>query len=186
MVEELKRPNENLDNRNFDETKKEPDSCYETDIDCITSHICYKYSSMVMAGLIEAIDYFAGSQGPKVLVRILAKSIPSQMMEALGVEPESIKNLSEEEMIKLLPEMIAKKGGPKIKIEKNSEGGYKFELDECHFLPYSKSEGFCNVTAGLMLGFAQFLSGKPMDIKEIQTIAHGGQKCEFVATAKKF
>ncbi len=185
MVEELKRSNGSFDNHNSDKPEEEADSCLEMDTRCVTSHICYKYSSMVMSGLIEAIDYFAGSQGPKVLVRILAKSIPSQMMEALGVELENVKNLSEEDMMKLLPEMIAKKGGPKIKIEKNSEGEYKFELEECHFLPYSKSSGFCNVTAGLMLGFAQFLSGKPMDIKEIQTIAHGGSKCEFVATAKK-
>ncbi len=185
MVEELKRSEGVLDNHSADETKKEPDSCSDIDARCITSHICYKYSSMVMAGLIEAIDYFAGSQGPKVLVRILAKSIPSQMMEALGVKPENMKDFSEEDMIKLLPEMIAQKGGPKIKIEKSSEGEYKFELEECHFLPYSKSEGFCNVTAGLMLGFAQFLSGKPMDIKEIQTIAHSGSRCEFMATVKK-
>ncbi len=165
--------------------EKDSVNCDGIDTKCVMSHICYKYSSMVMSGLIEALDYFAGNQGTKVLVRILAKSIPMQMMEALEINPDMIKNMSENEMIKLLPEMIAKKGGPKIEIEKNTSGEYRFTLDECHFLPYSKSKGFCNVTAGLMLGLAQLLSKQTMNIKEVQTIAHGGEICEFIASLKK-
>ncbi len=185
MVEQLKRDNgEDIEKQKSD-ANNDVDDCYNLSAECVMSHICYKYSSMVMSGLIEALDYFAGNQGAKVLVRILAKNIPVQMMEALGVKPEMMQNMSEEQMIEMLPQMIAEKGGPNIKIEKNAEGEYRFTLNECHFLPYSKSKGFCNVTAGLMLGFAQFLSKKPMDIEEIQTIAHGGKRCEFIAREKK-
>ncbi len=183
-VQLIRNKNEEDDNKDLNR-EKSTEGCDDCDTSCVTSHICYKYSSMVMAGLIEALDYFAGNQGPKVLVRILAKSIPMQMMNALGVDEEMLRGVSEKQMIELLPQMIAEKGGPKIKIEKNSEGEYKFELEECHFLPYSKSKGFCNVTAGLMLGFAQFLSGRPMNIEEIGTIAHGSKKCEFIAKPRK-
>ncbi len=173
MVEELKR----------DSIKKSVE-CEDVPTECIMSHICYKYAAMVMGGLIEAIDYFAGSQGPRVLVRILSKEIPMQIMEALGVTPDMLKGLSQEQIMEMLPQMIAEKGGPLIKIEKVENDGFRFIMNECHFYPYSKRKGFCNVTAGLMLGFAQFLSGKAMDIEEVTTIAHGGDRCEFIAKPK--
>ncbi len=185
MVEHLNRFVNGQETDNKAKESKDKIDCNNVDTQCIMSHICYKYSSMVMAGLIEALDYFAGNQGTKVLVRILAKSLPMQMMEALGVSQDMMKGLSENDMIKMLPAIIAEKGGPKIKIEKNSEGDYRFILNECHFLPYSKSKGFCNITSGLMLGLAQFLSNKPMNIEEIQTIAHGGERCEFIARQRK-
>ena len=163
---------------------KNIEKCLDIDTSCVLSHICYKYSAMVMAGLIEALDYFGGSQAPKVLRRLLAKKIPMEMMKAMEIDPSMLKKFSEEEIIKILPEMIHSKGGPKLTIEKLDNGSYRFTLNECHFLPYSKSKGFCNVTAGLMLGFAQMLSGKPMDIEEIQTIAKGGEVCEFIAKPK--
>jgi predicted hydrocarbon binding protein len=186
MVEELKRRNQAKES--FDgPQEKEPEDLFCDDIDskCVMSHICYKYSAMVMAGLVEALDYFAGNQGSKVLRRILAKEIPLQMMDALGINPDELKDIPNEQIMQILPEIIAKKGGPKINIEKIDDSGYRFILNECHFLPYSKQKGFCNVTAGLMLGLAQLLSKEPMDIEEIQTIAHGGEVCEFVAKARK-
>ncbi len=155
--------------------------CDNIDAKCVMNHICYKYASMVMSDLIEAVDYFAGKQGPKVLRRILAKNIPGEMMKALGIDPSMLEGVSEEEIIEMLPAIIASKGGPVFQIKKSENGEYRFILTECHFLPYSKTKGFCNVTAGLMLGFAQMLSKKPMDIEEIQTIAHGGEVCEFLA-----
>ncbi len=195
MVEELKR---NITSENKEESNHNPIessnkenvaesdiSCEDIDSRCVLSHICYKYSAMVMAGLIEALDYFAGNQGPKVLLRILAKNIPQEMMKALEIDINQLKDINEEQMIAMLPELMRKKGGPEIKIEKLEDGSYRFLLNECHFLPYSKTKGFCNVTAGLMLGFAQMLSKKSMDIKEIQTIAHGGSVCEFIASPKK-
>lgn len=198
MVEELNRTflkskiedeekNDNEQGKQYNDRKAEERefNCANINTQCVLSHICYQYSSMVMAGLIEALDYFAGKQGPKVLIRILAKNIPIHMMNALGIQVEDMKNIDEEELINMLPAAIASKGGPNIEIEKNNDGEYRFTLHECHFLPYSKSKGFCNVTAGLMLGFAQFLSKKPMDIEEIQTIAHGGEKCEFIARPRK-
>ncbi len=180
-----KKGNEQDKQYNGEGNVEEDAHCNNVNTQCVLSHICYKYSSMVMAGLIEALDYFAGKQGPKVLVRILAKNIPMQMMDALEINIEDMKGISEDDLIKMLPAAIASKGGPNVKIEKNDNGEYRFILNECHFLPYSKSKGFCNVTAGLMLGFAQFLSKKPMDIEEIQTIAHGGERCEFIARPRK-
>ncbi len=173
MVEELKRNRE-----------KGMMECEGVPNECVMSHICYKYAAMVMGGLIEAIDYFAGSQGPRVLVRILSKELPMQIMDALGVKPEMLEGISQEQIMKMLPQMIAQKGGPNIQIEKLEDGKFRFVMQECHFLPYSKRKGFCNVTAGLILGFAQFLSGKPMDIEEVTTIAHGGDRCEFIAKPK--
>ncbi len=200
MVEELKRntdennkKNNEIENHESENEYTEDDMneememfCEDVDSKCVLSHICYKYSSMVVSGLIEALDYFAGNQGSKVLRRILAKSIPLQMMDALGINAQHLKDVDEEGIIKLLPELINKKGGPNIKIEKLDNGEYRFMLNECHFLPYSKTKGFCNVTAGLMLGLAQLLSKKSMDIEEIQTIAHGGVQCEFIARPKNF
>ncbi len=158
--------------------------CSNVKTECVLDHICYRYVSMVMSGLIEAIDYFAGSQGPKVLRRILAKKIPFQLMAELGVNADTLKNFSKEEVVEALPKLIEAKGGPKISIEFLDENRIRFRLNECHFLPYSKSKGFCNVTAGLMLGFAQMLTGKPMDIEQVETIATGGNKCEFIAKPK--
>ncbi len=191
MVEELKRStmqSEADKRQEYQAGKDDPEKgdCGDVPVECIMSHICYKYAAMVMGGLIEAIDYFAGSQGPRVLLRILAREIPMEMMEAMGVKPEMLKGMSENQMIEMLPKMIASKGGPEIKIEKLDNGTYRFTLNECHFLPYSRKKGFCNVTAGLMLGFSQLLTGKPMDIQEIQTIAHGGERCEFIARPKIF
>ena len=159
-------------------------ACEDVSTKCVMEHICYKYASMVMSGLIESIDYFAGKQGPKVLRRILAKKIPQEMMEALGVDPSMMQNATEQEKMDTLPRIIASRGGPLFEIEKTDKGEYRFILHECHFLPYSKTKGFCNVTAGLMLGFSQMLTGEIMDIEEIQTIAHGGEKCEFIARKK--
>ncbi len=158
--------------------------CSSVKTECVLNHICYRYASMVMSGLIEAIDYFAGSQGPKVLRRILAKKIPLQLMSELGLNEEALKSFSKDEIVDALPKMIEAKGGPKISIEFLDENRLRFTLNECHFLPYSKSKGFCNVTAGLMLGFAQMLTGKPMDIEQVETIATGGSKCEFIAKPK--
>ncbi|WP_022670978.1 4-vinyl reductase [Hippea alviniae] len=163
---------------------KDVEKCLDVDTKCVLNHICYKYSAMVMAGLIEALDYFGGSQGSKVLRRLLAKKIPMEMMKAMDIDPTMLSKFSEEEILKILPEIIYSKGGPKLTIEKIDDGSYRFTLNECHFLPYSKSKGFCNVTAGLMLGFAQMLSGKAMDIEEVQTIAKGGEICEFIAKPK--
>ncbi len=198
MVEELKRNiSENnavndidnevrKDNSAEDlEDLKDKAGCDNVDTDCVMSHICYKYSTMVMAGLIEALDYFAGNQGSKVLLRILSKSVPFEMMKALDIDPNQLKDADVEDIMIILPELIKKSGGPQITIEHFEDDGYRFILDECHFLPYSKTQGFCNVTAGLMLGISQLLSNKPMDIKEIQTIAHGGSACEFVAKPKR-
>ncbi|WP_025209426.1 methanogen output domain 1-containing protein [Hippea sp. KM1] len=164
--------------------KKLKESCLDVGTECVLGHICYKYASMVMSGLVEALEYFGGKQGTKVLRRILAKRIPMQMMEAMDVDPSLLKKFSKEEMAKILPQMIKSKGGPDISIEIMDNGQIRFTLNECHFLPYSKSKGFCNITAGLMLGFAQMLSGKPMDIEEIQTIAKGGDSCIFIAKPK--
>jgi len=158
--------------------------CENVETKCVMEHICYKYASMVMSGLIESIDYFAGKQGPKVLRRILAKKIPPEMMVALGIDSSMMQNATEQEKMDTLPKIIASRGGPLFKIEKKDNGEYRFILHECHFLPYSKTKGFCNVTAGLMLGFAQMLTNETMDIEEVQTIAHGGEQCEFIARKK--
>jgi len=158
--------------------------CSSVKTECVLNHICYRYASMVMSGLIDAIDYFAGSQGPKVLRRILSKKIPFRLMAELGLNEEALKGFSKEEVVEALPKLIEAKGGPKISIEFLNESRIRFILNECHFLPYSKSKGFCNVTAGLMLGFAQILTGKPMDIEPVETIATGGSKCEFIAKPK--
>ncbi len=160
------------------------EDCFNVKTECVLEHICYKYASMVMSGLIEAIDYFAGSQGPKVLRRILAKEIPFQLMKELGLDEEALKSFSKEEIVEALPKMIEAKGGPRISIEFLDGERIRFTLNECHFMPYSKSKGFCNVTAGLMLGFAQMLTGKPMDIEQIRTIASGADRCEFIAKPK--
>ncbi|AEA34374.1 methanogen output domain 1-containing protein [Hippea maritima] len=164
--------------------KKLKEVCLDVDTECVLSHICYRYAAMVMSGLVEALEYFGGKQGTKVLRRILAKRIPMEMMEAMEVDPSLLKKFTKEDISKLLPEMIKSKGGPDLSIDMLSDGQIKFTLNECHFLPYSKSKGFCNITAGLMLGFAQMLSGKPMDIEEIQTIAKGGENCVFIAKPK--
>ncbi|WP_035587455.1 methanogen output domain 1-containing protein [Hippea jasoniae] len=163
---------------------KEMEKCLDTPTRCVLDHICYKYAAIVMANLIEALDYFGGKQSTKVLRRLLAKNIPSQMMQALDMDTSLMKNLSKEEIVKILPELIKTKGGPAITIELQDNNTIRFTLNECHFMPYSKQKGFCNITAGLMLGFAQMISGEVMEIEEISTIAKGGKQCEFVAKPK--
>ncbi len=160
-------------------------NCGDVDRECVFNHICYKYSVIVMSCLIETIDFFAGSQGPKVLRRILSNKLPPEMMKILGFDGEVLKKIREEELLKAIPAFISGEGGPNFEIQKTGNGEYKFTVHECHFLPYSKTKGFCEVTAGLMLGFAQMLSGKPMDIEIVQTISQGNEFCEFIAKERK-
>ncbi len=139
-----------------------------------------EYCSSLLLEIVAAIDSIGGESLVRGIMGYgIGRRAADNLMTILRVDPSELKGLPPARAAELLARLLRREGGPEISFQVN-EGEIVAEVSECHFMPWAARHPlFCRITASFLESVARSLAGGRWSAEEVQTIAHGGDRCVF-------